>query len=134
MRKLLGAVLLVLLAGCSTTPIPSESADPVPAERLYANQQKSDGDATLVVTRDNGFVGSACNTRLMIDGRLVAEIGEGETAKFYIPAGDIILGVSTGVCGGGLKEREAKLSAGKVKKYRISIDRTGSMDLSPTAY
>lgn len=135
MRNLLGAMLLVLLAGCATTPTPSESADPVPGDRLYAYQQNTGGEATLVVTRDNGFLGSACNTRLMIDGRLAAEIGPGETAKFYIPAGDVILGVnSNSVCGGGLKEREAKLSAGMVKKFRISIDTSGSMDLSPTAY
>lgn len=134
MKKLVGAFAVLALVGCATTPLPAEQADPVPAKRLHAFQQQSPDSAVLVVTRDKGFTGSACNTLLMIDGQLAAEIGSGETARFYLPAGDVILGVnSTSMCGGGLKEREVKLAAGKPKRYRISIDTSMSMDLSPTA-
>jgi hypothetical protein len=102
---------------------------------LYANQERAPGTAVLVVTRDKGFTGSACNTKLFIDGVLAGEIGAGESARFWVAPGTVILGaVGAGVCGGGLKERETRLVADKMSRYRISIDAAMSMDLSPTAF
>lgn len=55
--------------------------------------------------------------------------------RFYLEPGERIVGVnSTTLCGGGLKERSFVLDAGAIKKYRISIDTSMSMDLSPTAF
>ena len=136
--RLIGLLVIssIILAGCSTSPIPSDQASPVPASRLTAFQSKPAGQfGTLIVTRDNGFIGSACNTILYIDGKKSAEIGSGETAKFYLPAGEKIIGAnSTSMCGGGLKERSLVMGADNIKKYRISIDTSLSMDLSPTAF
>ncbi|PWB33816.1 DUF2846 domain-containing protein [Pseudomonas sp. SDI] len=136
--RLAGLILAAAtsLAGCATSPIPSNQADPVPTSRLTGYQVKpTTGHGTLVVTRDTGFTGSACNTLVYIDGKQSAEIGSGETAKFYLPAGERIIGVnSTSLCGGGLKERSFVMDAGATKKYRISIDTSMSMDLSPTAF
>lgn len=126
------AGLVLALAGCATTPIPAEQADPVPASRLFAFQSPSGGQAMIVVTRDTGFTGGACNTKLSIDGRLAAEIGPGETAKFYVSPGERMLSASS--CGSGLKEREANAQSGGTKQFRISIDSAMSLDLSPTAY
>ena len=123
-------VAMLMLAGCATTPIPSSLAEPVPASRLFAYQKPASGDAVLIVTRDSGFVGGGCNTSVSIDGRKSAEIGAGEAAKFYVVAGEHIVGASS--CGSGLKEREANIKAGATKKFRISIDSSMSMDLSPT--
>lgn len=127
---------MAFLSGCATSPIPSSQADPVPASRLLAFQSKpTSAYGTLVVTRDTGITGSACNTILYIDGNKSAEIGSGESAKFYLAPGERIIGVnSTTLCGGGLKERSFVLEAGGTKKYRISIDTSMSMDLSPTAF
>lgn len=136
--RLLGllAITSLLLVGCSTTPIPSDQATPVPPSRLVAFQNKPSGQyGTLIITRDSGFVGSACNTIVYIDGKKSAEISQGETAKFYLPVGETIIGVnSTAMCGGGLKERSLVMSAENTKKFRISIDTSMSMDLSPTAF
>ena len=132
MKLIVGALAVALLAGCATSPIPSDKADPVPASRLFANQKQNAGDAVLIVTRDTGFVGGGCNTTINIDGRKSAEIGSGETAKFFVAAGDHIVSASS--CGSGLKEREASLKAGSTKRFRISIDSAMSMDLSPTTY
>jgi len=99
---------------------------------LFSNQKPGSGDAILIVTRDTGFVGGGCNTTVSIDGRKSAEIAAGETAKFFIPAGDHILSASA--CGSGLKEREASIKAGSTKRFRISIDSSMSMDLSPTTF
>ncbi|MDD1002445.1 hypothetical protein [Pseudomonas sp. TNT2022 ID642] len=130
MKLIVGALAVALLAGCATSPVPSGKADPVPSSRLFAYQKPASDDAVLIVTRDSGFVGSGCNTSVSIDGRKAAEIGAGETAKFYVAAGEHIVGASS--CGSGLKEREANIKAGATKKFRISIDSSMSMDLSPT--
>jgi len=132
MKFIVGASAVVLLAGCATSPVPSDKADPVPSSRLFSNQKPGSGDAILIVTRDTGFVGGGCNTTVNIDGRKSAEIGAGETAKFFVPAGDHILSASA--CGSGLKEREASIKAGSTKRFRISIDSSMSMDLSPTTF
>jgi hypothetical protein len=121
---------LSLVAGCATSPIPSSEADPVPPSRLFAFQNLSQGDSALIVTRDKGFVGGGCNTTVNIDGRLAAEIGSGETAKFRVAPGEHIVSASS--CGSGLKERGTNIKAGSTKKFRISIDSSMSMDLSPT--
>lgn len=130
MRLFVGAVAIALLAGCATSPVPSGEADPVPSSRLFAFQSPAQGESTLIVTRDKGFVGGGCNTTLSIDGRRAAEIGSGETAKFRVAPGEHIVSASS--CGSGLKERETSIKAGSTKKFRISIDSAMSMDLSPT--
>lgn len=128
------AAMLGAMTGCATSPIPAEQAKPVPPDRLYSYQHQADGSALLIVTRDTGLMGSACNTKFFINGRLSAEIGPGESARFYLPAGESILGADgAGICSGGLKEREVQLSSGGTKRYRLSIDTSMSMDLSPTA-
>lgn len=132
MKFIVVALAAALLAGCATSPIPSDKADPVPASRLFAHQKPQAGGATLIVTRDTGFVGSGCNTTINIDGEKSAEIASGETAKFYVSAGDHIVSASS--CGSGLKEREASMKAGATKRFRISIDSAMSMDLSPTTF
>lgn len=130
MRLFVGAVAVALLAGCATSPVPSSEADQVPLSRLFAFQAPTQGDSTLIVTRDKGFVGGGCNTTVSIDGRRAAEIGSGETAKFRVAPGEHIVSASS--CGSGLKERETSVKAGSTKKFRISIDSAMSMDLSPT--
>ncbi|WP_071554131.1 hypothetical protein [Pseudomonas frederiksbergensis] len=132
MRFIVGALAVALLAGCATSPVPSNEADPVPTSRLFSYQKPTTGYSTLIVTRDKGFVGSGCNTTVSIDGRKSAEIGSGETAKFFVPSGDHIVSASS--CGSGLKEREASIKSGSTKRFRISIDSAMSMDLSPTSF
>ncbi|UWF46865.1 DUF2846 domain-containing protein [Pseudomonas sp. N3-W] len=132
MRVLIGVVAMALLAGCATSPVPSGKADPVPASRLFLYQKPITNHSTLIVTRDTGFVGGGCNTTISIDGLKSAEIGSGETAKFFVPAGDHI--ISASACGSGLKEREASIKPGNTKRFRISIDSAMSMDLSPTSF
>lgn len=132
MRILIGVLAVAVLAGCATSPVPAEQADPVPRARLFAFQTPSSGQAIVIITRDEGFTGGACNTTVSIDGRRAAEIGAGETAKFYVAPGDRMLSASS--CGSGLKEREARVQAGSTKRFRISIDSAMSLDLSPTAF
>ena len=127
---------LAISAGCSTTPTSSGNAVAAPVERLSALQDPPAGEyATLVVTRDQGFWGSACDTVVSVDGREVGRIRAGEMARFYVKPGVIILAAqATSLCPGGLKERQVKLDPASLVRYRISIDASGVMDLSPTAF
>lgn len=138
-RTLIAAQLLsiaTVLTGCATEPLSAEHAEPAPREKLTGLQTPPAGDfSTFVVTRDRGFSGAACDTIIYVDGKEVGRVASGQTARFFHPPGRIILSVnSTNPCGGGLKEREVVLSPGATSRYRISIDSSFSMDLSPTAF
>lgn len=55
MRILIGAMGLALLAGCASSAISVNKAEPVPADELYAYQAKPVGDSgRLTVVRDAG--------------------------------------------------------------------------------
>jgi hypothetical protein len=124
---------VLLLVGCSTSPISSDQADPVPSDRLYAFTAKA--ESRLVVTRDTGILGGACNYKLYIDGKYAAAFGSGETATFGLKPGNHILGIAAGPpCGGaGLIESEVTIDAGQTLKRRIAINSSG-FRLTPTAY
>ena len=68
MRVLIGAFAFVILAGCGSSPVSSDRADPVPAKRLYAYDGQS--DAQLIVVRDGGLYGAGCNYRFISTVRL----------------------------------------------------------------
>ena len=120
MRILIGTVLLALLAGCATTPISPDKADPVPTERLYSYQ--GEGDSYLVVTRDSGLQGSGCKLRFHIDGKAAADFYAAEVARFGVSAGKHIIAVEpVGICGGsGIYEAEVTLAKGESVRRRIS--------------
>lgn len=139
LRPLAMALLLSVAAastGCATDPVSAEQAAPAPLEKLTGLQKPPAGDySTLVVTRDRGFSGAACDTIIYVDGKEVGRVASGQTARFFHSPGRIIVSInSTNPCGGGLKEREVMLTPGATSRYRISIDSTFSMDLSPTAF
>jgi len=132
MKLIVGALAVALLAGCATSPVPADKADPVPRNRLFAFSGKS--ESLLVVTRDSGLYGSGCNYRLYIDGTLAAEFASGEVARFGVKAGKHILGIKpSAACGGwGLVEREVDVKTGETVRRRITLS-GDNFDISPTA-
>ncbi|MFC6299563.1 hypothetical protein GNF76_22840 [Pseudomonas sp. CCM 7893] len=133
MRVLIGALLLGVIGGCSTSPISAENADPVPAPRLYAFTEKS--AAQLVVTRDSGIYGSEVRFILHIDGKPAAEFHPGEVARFGLAPGKHILGVSKYMIFGHsrLIESEVEVKPGDLVRRRIS-QHGSSFSFTPTAY
>lgn len=132
MRILIGSCLFVALAGCGSSPITAEMADPVPSKRLFAFGEKA--GAQLIVTRDGGLYGSGCNYRFYIDGTLAAEFAAGEVARFGLTPGRHILGSTfSGACGGGsVVERKIEIKPGETARRRISVIVGGVQDISPT--
>ncbi|MGO4302187.1 hypothetical protein [Cupriavidus sp. RAF12] len=137
MKILVPLVLVVALAGCATTPIPAEQAKAVPAERLFAFQQRPAGEyATLIVTRDTGMAGARSDVKLSIGNQPAADVGAGETVRFYLPAGEVIVGAKLDelLLSQPIVERAVALQPGQARRYRISVNPGVGVDLQPTAF
>jgi hypothetical protein len=89
------AATATLLVACATTPVPSSSADPVPAERILAPEftRPREGLAMLVVTRDVGLRMKACSTSFFVEGVKVAKLEPGEQLRLFVEEGAHLVGV-----------------------------------------
>ena len=81
--------------------------------------------------------GSLCSVGLFVDGKVAALLKPGERVSLHVPAGSVVVGAAyqgSGICGMGAdrQEREAIVSGGKVKNYRISTSGDGVLDILPT--
>src|SRR5690349_6143503 len=95
----------VLMSGCATSSISTAEAQPVPAERLLSTEYSINrADRCLVIVkRDTGSAGSECTSRLVVDGKPVADLATGEKMSLYLPLGEHIIGADpNGQCHGGL--------------------------------
>jgi len=135
---LIALTAIVLLGGCATTSVPSATATQAPLDRLLAFQEKTDETtATLVITRDQGFLGSAGYYSVTLNGTVAARLDAGETARFYMKPGEILLRagrdpLGKGLCGLGQDEwtqRETVVHQGETKYFRLSIDQNGKTDI-----
>lgn len=132
-------VSAVLLTGCATTPTPIAQAKKAPAARLLAFQEKSDtANATLVLTRDEGFIGGGCYLAFWINGVLAARLDVAETAAFHLEPGEHLLKASPdpegkGLCSAGADsfwtQRETILRQKERKLFRLSLDENGKSDI-----
>lgn len=90
---LLIALFSTMAAGCATTIPTMAELQPTPAERVFANQTRVEGNAELNILRDKAFSGSAIDYRLFVDGRLSAQLAMGEFVILSIPAGERVIEV-----------------------------------------
>ncbi|WP_122864369.1 hypothetical protein [Pseudomonas viridiflava] len=142
-RVLLATVIVVSIAGCSSTPVDSDSAKRVPADRTFAYQSIVPSGATLIISRDNGFWASGgCFVTVRIDGKKAARVNTGEVAKFQLKPGRHIVGIAgdeegSGLCamqiGQPVKESATELVDGEIQKFRISGTQNG-LDIRPTSF
>jgi len=90
--------------------------------------------ATVKVTRDSGFLGSACNTYVFVDDKQVASLKPAESATLYVPSGRHILSFDTsrGLCPSATDSIDVILNEGDIKNYRIRGDMNGNFQLLPT--
>lgn len=133
--------LVVLIAGCSTSPVAFDKAKPVPGDRVLAYGKKPAGQyGTIQVARDTGFVGGGCFVAVHVDGRPVARIDTGEVVSLYVPAGEHLVGLGadasgSGLCtwSGALKEQATILKPGQTKRFRIGGDTNVGLDIRPSS-
>jgi hypothetical protein len=142
LNALFGILIPLLLSGCATTPIPLTEAKPAPSDRLLAYQDKNaETTSTLVVTRDGGFLGGGCYYAVSINGTLAARLDTGETSRFYLVPGEVVIRAGRDPQGKGMcslgqdewTERESILRQHETKLFRLSIDANGKTDIQRTA-
>jgi hypothetical protein len=138
MKRILIALAALAIVGCATQAPKQSQIKAVPADRAMAFQSPSDGDATIIVTRDVGFAGGGCFAGLYLDGDLVAKMDTGERASLYVPSGRHVIGtwnVGKALCGyregKDRRETDATLKPGETRKFRILIGNAG-VEITPT--
>jgi len=137
-RVLILGLIGAVLAGCSTSAVPTGKAKQATADKIYAYQSTPVAPyGTLTVIRDAGFISSGCDMGIYVDGKLVARLATKDSATFKIPVGDVVLGagvIGSGICGTAAdrREREVILSAGQSKKYRVFISSDADVDILPS--
>lgn len=89
--------LVLLLAACGTaTPVYERNALSVPAQRIAipALTVSGAGKQEIIIKRDRGMDQSfAMYARVYVDGQYVAAIGNGEMLRLYLPRGEHRFGV-----------------------------------------
>jgi hypothetical protein len=89
----------------------------------------------VIVKRDRGLSGSACSTRIYVNGKPVADIDPAEKVVLYLPEGEHILSAEpNGMCGGNMTEVKAVVKAGSQSNYRYGTSGNGSPSIYPTAF
>ena len=125
-----------LLSDCATTPVGTSDARTVPPARVlstdYITQRA--GTCLVVVKRDSGFGGSACSSRVFVDGQAVAGLATGEKVSLYVTPGEHIIGANpNGICGGGLSEVSIVAHIDRPSILRIRYGSNGDYSIQPTA-
>lgn len=140
-RIIIIAALCSLATGCATSPVASSQAKPVPAQRIFAFQDKtSKSTASIIVTRDSGFLGGGCFLAFSLDGVRAGRFDPGETASFHVEPGEHLLAVKPDAEGSGLchfatienSARETILRENETKNFRIMMDQNGTADIQRT--
>lgn len=127
---------MALLAGCSTTPLATSDTAPVPPERLLSQAYSKPGKetGTLVIKRDTGLAGSACNWIISYNGTDLAILASGESFALHPPAGEATVGARprAALCPGTMIETTILISPGKVRAMRLGMDWNGVVRFGPT--
>lgn len=140
MRSLIAAIAIAILSGCASPPSVGD-AIPVPANRLLAYQSEDKGrDASVTVIREGDVNGAGCLFAISIDGKLVAQIGGDEKARFYLKPGRRLIGVgpdpeATGRCGGSSafrRELATWIQIGENQIFRVVFQ--PMMDIRASSY
>jgi len=138
MRKILTALALIALAGCSTSPVTEQTGKRIPSERIY-QASMVDGDstvkpgmATVTFLRDSGFYGSGCSHDVFVNNVKAFSIRQGEFARLTLPAGSYFFRLETGsgLCPDIATSQNSDLKPGAAEAYRILLPSDGSLRLT----
>ncbi len=136
MKKLFLVLAIVGLAGCATEAVLPSQAKDAPSERLLKYQQATNlSDATLIVVRDKGYLGSGCFTGVYLNDVKAAVLDPGEKATFHLASGEWSVAIkgegkmciSDAVPVGSY----VQLKAGETKAVRLFADPSGNVDVKP---
>ncbi|WP_343595373.1 hypothetical protein [Acinetobacter sp.] len=131
------ALFILLITGCAIKPVTNENAKNVPNKRILNSRYliKDDSKVFVIIKRDQGYVGSACTTQILIDGSPVANLRMSEKIMIYLsPEQHIISSVPQGICGGGIVELQIDLTSKKTATFRVGFDGNATHKIQPTVF
>lgn len=137
MKRILTLATIFMVAGCATKPVTNEQAQDVPAKQVINNTLlvKKEGTGKVIIKRDSGFMGSACMTRVYVDGKEIADLDTAQKVTVYPKVGDHIFSAwPKGMCGGGMSEQSGKVTEDNVLMFRIGYGTNGDFGIYPTAF
>jgi len=133
----LAIAMTLLVAGCATQPVSDAEAVFVPSSRYLTHQfiHPRQGAGPLLVKRDRGIMGAACDIRVYLDGVPAVDLATSEKALLYVPVGEHVLGaVATGICAGGTAEASVVVTADRTRSFRVGSGQSGDLAIRPTAF
>ncbi|MCY3530219.1 hypothetical protein [Klebsiella variicola] len=137
MKKIALALVIVGISGCATKPVTNEQAQNIPAKQILDSSffSKKEGTGEVIIKRDSGVMGSACMTRVYLDGKEIADLDTAQKAVIYPKVGSHIFSAwPKGMCGGGMSEQSGTVIDGKTLMYRIGYGTNGDFGIYPTAF
>ncbi|MGK1298459.1 hypothetical protein ACRE80_26930 [Klebsiella pneumoniae] len=137
MKKIALALVIVGISGCATNPVTNEQAQNIPAKQILDSSffSKKEGTGEVIIKRDSGVMGSACMTRVYLDGKEIADLDTAQKAVIYPKVGNHIFSAwPKGMCGGGMSEQSGTVIDGKTLMYRIGYGTNGDFGIYPTAF
>ena len=128
--------LAILVVACSTTPVPSSSAKPIPASRIRAPEftHAQEGLALVVVTRDKSLTAIACTAHLYVDGILVADMRPREQIRLFLEEGQHLVGVSAAGCIGGADQTSINVLRARPVLLRIAAGHGRGLTIRPSPF
>ncbi|CDH25085.1 lipoprotein [Xenorhabdus bovienii] len=137
MKKIALAAAAFFIVGCATTPVSNEAAKPVPEKQIIKHDLliKKEGTGKVIIKRDSGFGGSACLSRIYVDGKELADLDPAQKIEVYPKVGRHIFSAHPkGICGGGMSEQEGRVVEDETLTYRIGYGSNGDYGIYPTAF
>ncbi|MEN0627970.1 hypothetical protein AAIG33_11060 [Phytobacter ursingii] len=137
MIRIIVSIAIFVLSGCATKPVSNEQAKAVPQQQIFNKELlvKKPRTGEVVIKRDAGFMGSACLTRVYVDGKDVADLDTAQKVVVYPIVGEHIISAwPKGICGGGMSEQSAKVESDRILIFRIGYGTNGDFGIYPTAF
>lgn len=131
------ALFTLFITGCAIKPVSNDDAKIVPNKRMLDGTYfiKDDSKVFVVIKRDQGHVGSACTTKILIDGNPVVNLRMSEKIMIYLsPEQHIISSIPQGICGGGIAELQIDLTSTKPSTFRVGYDGNATHKIQPTVF
>ena len=126
------------LSACATSPVAINQAAAVPSSRILAPQYLAPAQYTgsLIIKRDGGFMGSACNVRVFVGAVPVADLAPSEKVELFVPLGEHVVAAasSSSFCGGGISEAAVIITPEHQKILRVASGQSGDIHLQPSAF
>ncbi len=138
MMPVFPVLVALLFMGCATSPIAINQASRVPTSRILAPHLLAEAQYTgsLIIKRDGGFMGSACNIRVFVGAVPVADLAPSEKVEIFVPLGEHVVAATSisSFCGGGVSEAAVIISPERQKILRIASGQSGDIHLQPSAF